>query len=250
MTDDSRHDSDPRELAEDDDSGLLAEQRRYYAERAPEYDSWWRREGRYDLGPAGNRAWARERGEVQAAIRGLPLAGSWLELAGGTGNWTELLARRVDRLTVIDAAPSMIALNRDRIERAGLADRVRYRQLDLFCWTPQQRYDGVFFGFWLSHVPHAQLEPFWQRVAGALRSPDGLVAFVDNQPSSDRSKRQGTTALTGHRERRELSDGRSFTIVKRFDDPDALADRLFRLGFEPTVRQTERFFLYGWARKR
>ena len=30
-------------------SDLVAEQKRYYAERAPEYDDWWYRRGRYEL---------------------------------------------------------------------------------------------------------------------------------------------------------------------------------------------------------
>jgi len=30
-------------------SDLLGEQKRYYAERAPEYDDWWFRRGRYGL---------------------------------------------------------------------------------------------------------------------------------------------------------------------------------------------------------
>ena len=39
--------------AEDID-GLLAEQIEYYRARAPEYDEWWVREGRWDLGPEQN----------------------------------------------------------------------------------------------------------------------------------------------------------------------------------------------------
>ena len=33
---------------------VLGEMKRYYAERAPEYDDWWFRRGRYDLGEDGN----------------------------------------------------------------------------------------------------------------------------------------------------------------------------------------------------
>ena len=32
------------------DDDLLAEQRSYYRARAPEYDEWWQRQGRYDRG--------------------------------------------------------------------------------------------------------------------------------------------------------------------------------------------------------
>lgn len=33
------------------DDGLFAEQRAYYQARAPEYDEWWQRQGRFDRGP-------------------------------------------------------------------------------------------------------------------------------------------------------------------------------------------------------
>jgi hypothetical protein len=35
-----------------DDDDVLEEQRRYYRARAPEYDDWWQRRGRYDRGDA------------------------------------------------------------------------------------------------------------------------------------------------------------------------------------------------------
>jgi ubiquinone/menaquinone biosynthesis C-methylase UbiE len=35
-----------------------------------------------------------------------------LELAGGTGIWTEQLARDAVELTVVDASPEMLAMNR------------------------------------------------------------------------------------------------------------------------------------------
>jgi len=34
---------------------LLEEQKRYYDARTAEYDKWWERKGKYDLGPEGNR---------------------------------------------------------------------------------------------------------------------------------------------------------------------------------------------------
>jgi len=39
------------------DESLLAEQRRYYSARAPEYDDWWFRRGRYALDPDDAAAW-------------------------------------------------------------------------------------------------------------------------------------------------------------------------------------------------
>ena len=43
-----------------DDDGLLAEQRAYYRARAPEYDEWWQRRGRYDRGSDLAEEWDRQ----------------------------------------------------------------------------------------------------------------------------------------------------------------------------------------------
>jgi trans-aconitate methyltransferase len=57
--------------------------------------------------------------------------------------------------------------------------RVRFIQADLFTWRPDRRYDVVFIGFWLSHLPGERFESFWSLVADCLK-PDGRVFFADD----------------------------------------------------------------------
>jgi hypothetical protein len=57
---------------------------------------------------------------------------------------------RAESVTAIDASPEMLAIASSRI---GGDRRARFVQADLFLWRPDQLYDVVFFGFWLSHVP-------------------------------------------------------------------------------------------------
>src|SRR6266508_6846961 len=56
-----------------------------------EYDEWWQRRGRYDRGSEENARWFSERTEVLTAFDRLDLRGDVLELAPGTGIWTERL---------------------------------------------------------------------------------------------------------------------------------------------------------------
>ena len=79
-----------------------------------------------------------------------------------------MLAGRARSVTAVDAAPEMIAIARDRV--CGLP--VEFVTADLFGWQPSRRYDTVFFGFWLSHVPPARFAPFWSTVRAALRPGD------------------------------------------------------------------------------
>ena len=73
------------------DDDLLAEQRSYYRARAPEYDEWWQRRGRYDRGEEHLLEWQRQVAVVDDALTSFGATGSVLELVGGTGWWTERL---------------------------------------------------------------------------------------------------------------------------------------------------------------
>ncbi len=165
-----------RETADVNDDDLLAEQRSYYRARAPEYDEWWQRRGRYDRGEEQLLEWQRQVAVVDDALTSFGAKGSVLELAGGTGWWTERLARTADRLTVVDSSPEVLALNQERVGRSD----VNYVVEDLFDWQADSKYDAVFFSFWLSHVPRARFGEFWSLVHSCL-TPSGRAFLIDNR---------------------------------------------------------------------
>lgn len=219
----------------------LQEMMTYYRERASEYDEWFYRRGRYDRSPESNARWFVEVDEIFAALDALKLEGDVLELAPGTGIWTERLVRTAETVTAVDASREMIEINRARLA----SKRVSYIQADLFSWQPERAYDAVFFGFWISHVPLERLDAFLASVAAMLR-PGGKVFFVDGrrEPTSTASNHQlpdqGSQVMV-----RKLNDGRAFEIVKNFYDPSELAARCARARLAVDVRETETYFLYG-----
>ena len=225
-------------------SQVLADQIDYYRARAGEYDEWWFRTGRYDRGPEFNTQWHAETAAVESALAAWLAArrpAHVLELACGTGLFTRLIAPRVARLTAIDAAPEVIAINRARVG----ADNVDYVQADLFAWRPMQRYDAVFFSFWLSHVPDERFGAFWEMVAAAL-APGGAVYLIDS--AFDPTSTAKNHVLPGREAgivTRKLNDGREFRIVKLFYEPAVLAAKLEPLGWRAQLSQTARYFIYG-----
>jgi demethylmenaquinone methyltransferase/2-methoxy-6-polyprenyl-1,4-benzoquinol methylase len=225
---------------------VLAEQIAYYRARAGEYDEWFLRQGQFDLGEDFNARWSGEVDVVADALGSLAPFGRVLELACGTGWWTQRLARHAASVTAVDASPEAIALNRARVR----SERVRYVEADLFSWQPGDRYDLVFFSFWLSHVPHDRFEPFWEMVSRA----GDRAFFVDNLrkeiPELDALRRflQRDTSEDGVVVRR-LNDGREFRAVKVYHEPSTLAARLASLGWRADVRETDWFFYYGSAER-
>lgn len=143
-----------------EDEELVTEQVAYYRARAPIYNEWWQRCGAYDKGPEMAAEWDRQ---LDQAPRAFSVRGHVLEVAGGTGWWTERLAQSADCLTVVDSSPEVLEINRRRTARAG----VEYVVADLFAWVPESTYDVVFFSFWLSHVPRQRCAGFWSMVRSA-----------------------------------------------------------------------------------
>ncbi|HEU4619535.1 MAG TPA: class I SAM-dependent methyltransferase, partial [Gammaproteobacteria bacterium] len=154
---------------------FLARQLDYYRERAAEYDEWWLRRGRYDRGAALNGEWFADAADLQAALEAFRPRGRVLELACGTGIWTERLAPFASTLVAVDGSSEMLAINAARLGGGA----VRYVHADLFDWAPEETFDTIFLGFWLSHVPPERFAAFWDLVRRCL-APDGRVFFVDS----------------------------------------------------------------------
>ncbi|REE58682.1 demethylmenaquinone methyltransferase/2-methoxy-6-polyprenyl-1,4-benzoquinol methylase [Streptomyces sp. 3212.3] len=210
-----------------DDDALLAEQIAYYRARAPEYDRVYA--GREDLR------------ELLALIDTLPVTGDVLELACGTGRWTQALAARARSVTAVDAAPEVLAIAREQT----VSQTVQFIQADVLAWRPPRRYDTVFFAFWLSHVPPSRVPDFWDTVATAL-TPHGKAIFIDNGPAEAAGEEvladQSAPAV-----RRRLNDGSEYRIVKVFHDARTLAADLAALGWSARVQPVGDNFIVGLA---
>lgn len=224
---------------------LLAEQLAYYRARAGEYDDWWWRRGRYDRGPEAGATWRAEAAEVEGALDAMAPHGATLELACGTGIWTARLAPHASSLLAVDAAPEVLARAAARLQGAP---HVRFEAADLFGWRPPQRFDRVFFGFWLSHVPEDRFEAFWDLVRAAL-APGGQFFLVDSLHEATSTARDHALApAAAGVQARRLADGREFEVVKVYHAPEALTARLARLGFAAAFRATPHYFLHGRGR--
>jgi demethylmenaquinone methyltransferase/2-methoxy-6-polyprenyl-1,4-benzoquinol methylase len=204
---------------------LLDEQAAYYRATAEDYYD------QYPDLPGG--------AELTGALDAFRPAGSVLELACGRGAWTSQLLRHATDVTAVDASPEMLAI------AAAWAGRrhVRFIQADLFAWEPDRRYDVVFFGFWLSHVPPARFESFWALVADCLK-PQGRVFFADDAYRAPGELVEGPSSPVI---RRQLDDGTPYRLVKIPHQPASLQEQLRRIGWSITVTATAGPFPFYWG---
>ncbi len=225
----------------DPDAEMLA----YYEARAPEYDDWYLRRGRYERGPVHDAAWNAELDMAGRWLDALPIGGEIVELAAGTGWWSPLLASKGE-LSLYDAAPAPLERARERLVAHQLRAHLHVRD----AWSePDRAVDAVFTGFWLSHVPRARLDEFLGLVRRWLK-PGGTFAFIDSLFDPQSSAADHPTPADDTSVRR-LDDGREFTIVKVYYEPGEIQEALVHASFEvATVSTTGRYFLLGDARSR
>lgn len=211
------------------EDALLREQLAYYRARAGEYDRVYAE--REDLA------------SLLTLVDGLPVGGHVLELACGTGQWTDLLAARARSVTAIDAAPEVLDIAREHT----VSPLVRFELADVFTWSPPRRFDTVFFAFWLSHVPPARLPAFWETVAAAL-APGGRAIFIDTGAAEEAAEEvlEGQPAPAV---RRRLDDGSEYRIVKVFHDAERLTGDLAALGWSVRVLPAGGNFIVGIAER-
>jgi demethylmenaquinone methyltransferase/2-methoxy-6-polyprenyl-1,4-benzoquinol methylase len=206
----------------------LAEQVDYYRRRA----------GEYDATAYGDLAAAQVR--IARLVDQIAPAGRVLEIACGTGLWTQALAAHADPLTAIDASPEVLAIARKRVP----SPNVRFEVADVFSWDPGERFDLIFFSAWLSHVPAGRFDQFWASLR-ALLADGGRVAFIDEH-IDERAKEN---YLPGRDEivERTLHDGTTFQVIKNFVDPAALQTRLRGLGWTSTITRDGTDWVLGYA---
>jgi SAM-dependent methyltransferase len=213
---------------------LLASQRAYYNERADDYGD----VSKPDRKVPGLLNAAQRR----AIIDEFAPTGDVLEMACGNGWFTADLARHATTLTALDASERMIEINRTRVDDP----KVRYINADIFTWEPDRTYDAIFFAAWLSHVPPAMFDEFWELARRCL-APGGRVAFEDEDDrATDHDDVRDVAGVPVAR--RTLADGRRFDVVKVFWNPTELASRLHSSGWEVSIKPVDDKTMFGIAR--
>ena len=198
----------------------------YYARRAQEYERIFQKPERQDDLRA-------LRSFVVEAFAGRHV----LEIACGTGYWTQVLARSAASVTAVDVNDEVLEIARTKpIDR----ERVVFGRADAYALPAfPSLFSGGLAGFWWSHVPKARLRSFLIGLHRAL-APGATMVFIDNayvEGSSTPVSRRDADGNTY--QRRTLDDGSVHEVLKNFPTEeelrravDGLASNV-RVGFLP-----------------
>ncbi len=183
-----------------------------------------------------------ELGQLTSAIEQLFLGHRVLEVACGTGYWTEGLAVVAEHVTAFDVSPEML----NEAQSKGLPpETVEITEGDAYeLEIIEGEFDAGLVMFWLSHVPRRRLEEFL-RSLGERLGPGAQVFMADNvyvpglggelveEPDSEDTYK-----------RRESVQGEEELVLKNYFDEAGLRRLL-----KPYARDLELTFgqNYWWA---
>lgn len=137
-----------------------------------------------------------------------------LEVAAGTGYWTDAYADTAACVTATDVSEATLAVARAR--RVWPAT-VTFAEADaLHLAGASGQFDTVFAGFFWSHVPLEHMGRFLATVSDRLEGT-GTVIFMDNRYVASSSHPISRVDRNGNTyQQRKLSDGSRWEVLKNF----------------------------------
>ena len=201
-------------------SHVSSDMKAYYARRASEYERIYGK-------PERQKDLERLRNMVPGAFAGHEV----LEIACGTGYWTQYIARTARRIVATDYNPEVLDVARQK-DYAGC--QVIFQQSDAYqpAVTPdhEQPFSAGFHGFWWSHVRRENLHAFIEAFHARLET-GAVVVMMDNKyvdGSSTPVSREDENGNTF--QMRSLDNGTKYEVLKNFQDEtelrEALGDRV------------------------
>ena len=188
----------------------------YYNRRAREHEEIYRRDDPVP-GQAEQAAIAEA---MQAALAGRNV----LELACGTGYWTERAVKTAAHITAMDSSLEMLAI-------AGAKnlpnDKVDFQPGDAYhLASTEGEFDGGLAMFWLSHVPKVRLGG-----SCVVFIAHSVLVPLSSWPTMSMSRALGVNWSLRRVERntfklRQLSDGSEHMVLKNYYDEKGLRGRL------------------------
>jgi 2-polyprenyl-3-methyl-5-hydroxy-6-metoxy-1,4-benzoquinol methylase len=173
----------------------------YYAARAKEYEKIYDKPERQG-----------EIGDLTTLFQNIFPGKEVLEIACGTGYWTERIAKVAASVHSTDINEPVIEIARSKTyEKAN----VTFKVADMFTYESTEA-ESLFGGFIWSHIKIQELDKFIDTVNNFVK-PGGIVVFVDNNYTEGSSSPLSSTDEHGNTyQARVLENGDTYSVIKNF----------------------------------
>ena len=160
-----------------------------------------------------------------------------LEIACGTGYWTEVLTRAAASVIAVDINDEVLDIARTKSLNA------QFQRADVYALP---KFPGLFDAgvavFWWSHIPKTRIQPFLAQFHRAFE-PGATIVFVDNVYAEGSSTPITATDADGNTfQTRKLDDGSTHKVLKNFPGETELYSAVAGFGTNVKVE----FLTYYW----
>ena len=209
---------------------------RYYSNRAAEYEQIYQKpERQHEL------EWLRNR--IPDVLRGRTV----LEVACGTGYWTQFIAREAEHVYACDINDSVLEIAREKPIASGRATFFKADAITLQGVPPGC--DAAFAGFWWSHVKKSGLAQFLSALASKLE-PGAVVAILDNSYAEGSSTPVSRRDAEGNTyQMRRLASGEEYEVLKNFPTADELTAAVRPIAREAQLESLTYYWLLTFRLK-
>lgn len=207
------------------DDDHIAKMKAYYDARAPWHDSYMSYVSREQM---------HERSStILNYIDPLNKGKRVLEIACGTGNWTQLLAEYAKEVLAVDSSPQSLNIAQTKLTgqtniRLELADAYQLGSL-------AGKFDAAFAADWYSHIPKSCIPEFLRGLQEKLVS-GAAVIVVDMTKNHLRGLYEQEFShydAEGNRiSRRKLPDGSIHEVIKNFPSEEDVLREVGPFGFD------------------
>lgn len=174
----------------------------YYKKRAKEYEDIYKKPERQ-----------KSILEYQDYIKELFQNRNVLELACGTGFWTETLTETAKTVLATDINKEVLTLAKQKIFKVC---KPEFAILDYRNYKPNNEYNGIFIGLLASHLTKHEFLNLVETLIEKTKKPS-LIFFMDNLFVEGESTPISKTDKNGNTYQiRKLKDGTEYEIMKNF----------------------------------
>jgi 2-polyprenyl-3-methyl-5-hydroxy-6-metoxy-1,4-benzoquinol methylase len=185
----------------------------YYTQRAPHYDEIYHRPERLS-----------ELNAITVQLQQFVQDKNVLEVACGTGFWTERYASRANQVLATDINDAMLDIARARACFNDAPD-VEFQHADAHD-LPQGDFNVCVAGFWWSHVKRSEQTEFLEGLQKKCGSGTGLILFDNCYVEGSSTPIARTDSEGNTYQIRRLPDGSRHEVIKNFPTDSTLRKKL------------------------
>ena len=164
-----------------------------------------------------------------------------LEVACGTGYWTQYIARTAKKVHACDINEAVLEIAREKRIAPGRAEFFKADAISLE--GAPSGCDAAFAGFWWSHVKKGELARFVESLARRLER-GALVAILDNkyvEGSSTAISRRDSAGNTY--QKRRLANGNEYEVLKNFPTAPELTQAVRGIAHDARLEELAYYWL-------